>query len=241
MRPTVALALILGAAGAAAILAGRLAWVGLVLVVCALLLLDVQAVLLRARSPAILPAAAVMGLGAPLAVALAGGAASVAAVTAAGFLAAIMLTLAGRRQRAAASLGATLLAGLVPGLGGSAVIALWDEDPAALLALVGIIAAGEAVIAAARRWGSGSREAEAGAALVAVAVTVAVATLALPLEVAAGLGALALLGVLGASAVRGALLLPRRPVPGVVLGVTASLALAAPAALMVLGRLPASG
>lgn len=239
MRPTLALGLLLGGALLATALAGRAALVTLVLIVCVLLLLDVQGLLLRARVPAILPAAAVVGLGAPLAAALGGGPAAFAALVGAGFLLAILVTLTGRRRRAAVSIGATVLAGMLPGLGGGAVIALWDADPGGLLVLLGIVVVAESALAASRRWGAGSREAEAGMALIAVAAAAAVATLILPVATAAGFGALVLLGVLGASALRGALLSPARPLPGMVLAVTVSMALAAPAAVTVLGRAPA--
>lgn len=238
MRATAALGVALGGALLGTALAGRTALVTLVLAVCVLLLLDVQGVLLRAQAPAILPAAAVVGLGAPIAAARGAGAATFAALVVVGLLIAIVATLAAGRRRAAVSLGTTILAGVVPGLGGSAVIALWDRDPLGLLVLLGIVVAGETALWGAKRWGSGSREAEAGTALVAVAAAGALAVLALPVTVAAGFGALVLLGVLGASALRSALLWPGRPLPGMLLAVTASLALAAPAALAVLGQMP---
>lgn len=239
MSANAVLGLVLGGALVATALVGRAALITLVLVVCVLLLLDFQGALLRARVPAVLPAAAVVGLGAPIATALGGGAAASAAVVVAGLLLAILATLASGRRRAAVSVGATLLAGILPGLGGSAVIALWDTDPRGLLVLAGIVAVGEFAVAASRRWGSGSREAEAGTALVAVALAGGLAALVLPVAVAAGFAALVLLGVLGASALRGALRSARRPLPGMVLAATASLTLVAPAAVAVLGRLPA--
>lgn len=239
MRPTVPLAVVLGGALLATALVGRAALITLVLVVSVLLLLDVQGVLLRARAPAILPASALIGLGGPIAAALGAGGGAIVALVAAGLLVAIVATLGGRRQRATVSVGATILAGLMPGLGSSAVITLWDSDPQGLLVLLGMVAVAEAAVVAAGRWGSGTRESEAALALAAVSVAGGLAALVLPVAVAAGFAALVLLGVLGASALRAALVRPTRPLPGMLLAVTASLALAAPAALTVLGRLPA--
>jgi hypothetical protein len=245
MSPTTVMAVLSAGLLFGAVLAGGGAVLVMALVLAVLVMLDAQALLRRRGLSAILPASALLAVGLPVA-AFRGSAFGMSALVAAALGVAMLTILSGARRRAVHALGATLLAGLLPGLGAAAVVDLGVREPVTLLLLVFVLLAAEGAAALMRYRAAGvggsrasaGREAEVAGALAAVVLCVLVGlwVTAVPPQVAVGVGAFGLLGVMGATSLREALIeSDGSPVPGLVVSATLSVALAAPAVLLLLG------
>ena len=253
--------IVLAAAGAAGVVAGGRALFVTVTVAALLVLIDLQALLLRARKPAMLPAAAVLALGIPI-LPDRGGWEAAPMVVLAGFVVAIVLVIATeRRSGAVTAMAATMLAGLLPGLGGGALMVLVGYGDAAPVLLVGFVAAAELGRAAAGWYAGGAGQASDGPgrdpraargafvpashAALGAGAAVLVAGLASHFLVDHGLtgealtlmAAVAALGVLGAATLRQALIGDRRGLVGTALRAAGAVAISAPPALLVVGTL----
>lgn len=239
--PRTVLSVAIGVGAAGAVLAGGALGIVAVLVVSVLLLADLQVLMVRAGTPPMLPAAAIVAVGGPL---LADGLAPLMTLTAVALAAAALMLLAtGRRAGATAVLGATLLAGLLPGLGGAAVIAFREEGAAAVAVLLALLAVGHLAQAGVRSWRPGQENAELVGVLGAVGVGTGLAALtpAVSSSVAAVLGALSILGLLGGASLREALPRPPRGPVGAVMDATAPTMLVAPPAILLVQALTALG
>lgn len=120
--------LAVAAVGAGALVAGRTLFTGFAVLVGGIATLDVAATLRRTRSTAILPAALVLGIGAPAAVASSAGEWGVlSGVAAAAFFTAVVLAmLLGLRRGVVRALGTTMTVGMLAGIGAASWVLLAD-------------------------------------------------------------------------------------------------------------------
>lgn len=184
----------------AGLLAGPVAFAVVVLVMALGTLLDLSAVLRRAGASPIVPAALIPGLGLPVRVALGeeAGWESVSEFVAVGFFAAAFLALLfGRRSRVTEGLGATLLSGLVVGVGAGTLLLLRELAGGFRWTLGLVLLVTAAALSAPLARAIGPAALLPGTAAMAV---IAALTLAPPFDLAfaAVFAGIALLGVLAA-------------------------------------------
>lgn len=200
-----AVAGLLGVATLAALVAGRVPFAVVVVVLSVGLLADFSGLLARAGPRPVTLAAAVPGIGLPAAVAVRPetGWTAVPDFAAAGVLAAFVIVLVfGRRRDVTAALGGSALAGLVVGLGATGLLLL-RALPDGFRWVLGVLAVVAAVDVARQSAASRMRAPAAGAATVAAALVAsgllaAVADPPFSLATAAGVAAVALLAVAAA-------------------------------------------
>jgi molybdopterin converting factor small subunit len=249
------------------LLAGPVSFAAVVIVLAALVLLDTCSVLAAAAARPVLPAALVPAVALPVSLAFDsdGGWQRMPAYVAVAVIGAFTLVLlTGRRRGVSAGLGATMLAGLLVGLGSAGVLLLraLPKGEAWTVGLLGLAAAADIFLALSlggTRWAaSGSTRERSGprAAAAALGVTVVGAALwvllraAIPVLSVLLLGVVALAGAMAGRALQWRLEAeqspsrlarrpPRGPRAGVLLGVVDGVLLASPLAhLLALATAP---
>ncbi len=225
------------AALAAAGVAGLAFAPGVTAVVAAVLLvLDLQGLLRRAQVTPLLPASLLLAVGAP-ALALTGRWEALPLLVVGAFALAVLLVLvAGRRMGVALTLGVSLLAGLLPGLGAAGLVLLEGEVARGGVALAGLVVAAEAGRLGATRLAG--RPLSPGQVLGGAGALALLAGLGMHFaglldvrgEALTGLGALAVLGVAAAGTLRGALARRGDVAAGAILLALGAVAVAAPLA-----------